>query len=182
MARLIGLLALLLIVSFAVAQERHANAHPQAGRPEVGGVHIPAHGPFPTRVPRQMHPENPNLNRPEPNRPEQPTRPHVDRGDTWIGHDMGRDDRRFHIERPWERGHFPAEIGPHHIWRLEGGDPGRFWFRGFYFSVAPADIPYCSDWLWDRDDIVLYDDPDHPGWYLAYNVRLGTFVHVLFLG
>jgi len=125
---------------------------------------------------------NPAPNRNLSDKAGHPNAPHVDEGNKWVGHDTGAADPHYHLDQPFAHGRFTAGFGPSHRWRLSGGGPSRFWFGGFYFDVAPYDYGYCGDWDWSGDDIVLYDDPDHPGWYLAYDVRLGTYVHVEYLG
>ena len=102
--------------------------------------------------------------------PGHPQAPHVHaENDHWVGHDTGRNDPHYHLDHPWEHGHFTGAIGPQHIWRLHGGNRERFDIGGFFFQASPYDYDICDDWVWDSDDIVIYADPDHDGWYLAYN-------------
>ena len=140
-------------------------------RPPVGGGYVPQHGPVSHTPLPQGHPDQPS----------HPSAPHVHTSDgRWVGHTVNHE--AYHLDHPWEHGRFPGATGAGQIWRLAGGGPSRFWFGGFYFSVAPADVAYCDGWDWTTDDVILYPDPDDPGWYLAYNPRLGIYVHVMYLG
>jgi hypothetical protein len=203
MKTLTGVLGVALIVSSgAVAQrqsapqERGAPQQPRAAQRAVGNGHIPARGPPAFRAPRVPSATSGTPPRREGGPPAQegqrtsfrdqaghPEAPHVHpENDRWVGHESGPSDPHYHVDKPWEHGHFPGTIGARHVWRLHGGDRDRFQVDNFFFQIAPYDYAFTDGWLWDTDDIVIYDDPDHVGWYLAYNVRLGTYAHVMYLG
>ena len=190
---LLGFSVAALITAPALAQHEHEHGS-SSGSTGWGGHFAsgPPHGPAPVRVPpppparpvappRPVAPAHPVA---PPPRVERGERPHVEHDGKWVGHERGREDDRYKFGRPWQHGRFTGPIGAGHVYRIGGWEAPahRFWFGSSYFLVSPNDWDYVDDWNWSADQVVIYDDPDHEGWYLAYNPRLGTYVHVEYDG
>jgi hypothetical protein len=109
--------------------------------------------------------------------------PHVN-NNTWYGHEAPSDNR-FHLDQPYAHGRFTRSGASfrYSVTRIDR-DRHTFWFPGgFYFQIADWDWPLAADWCWNcGDDFAVYEDPDHPGWYLVYNVHTGVYIHAQYMG
>jgi hypothetical protein len=187
MKKLIGLSVVICVAVFA---QRGGESRGDGGHAAVGGGHIPAQGPAPAwagkpeRASAPVRTDQPATeNRVNVHKAGHPDVPHVDaRNDRWVGHDSGANDAHYHLAQPWAHRHFGGGFGPQHVFDLAGGNRERFWFGSFFWDVAAFDYNIVEGWNWSGDRIVIYEDPDHDGWYLAYNPRLGTYAHVEYLG
>jgi hypothetical protein len=183
--KIIGLSVLICVSAFAQrGGEKSGGGRPAA----VGGGHVPAHGPAqasrPARAAAPARGQQPATeNHVKVDQKGHPDVPHVDaKNDKWVGHDSGANDAHYQMAQPWAHGHFSGGFGPQHVFVMGGGNRERFWFNNFYWDVAAFDYNIVAGWNWAGDQIVIYEDPDHVGWYLAYNPRLGTYAHVEYLG
>jgi hypothetical protein len=176
-----GALVLAVFATLCMADESRPERvdRPEArepSRPRANQGHLP---PAPAARPDRTAAPRPELD--ERNRIN--SLPHVSHNE-WYGHDRP-DDPRFHLDHAYAHGHF-TRFGPQYRYTVARFDPNlhRFWFTGgFFFEVAAWDWVLAADWCWTcGDDFVVYDDPDHPGWYLLYDVATGAYVHVQYLG
>jgi hypothetical protein len=116
----------------------------------------------------------------EPGRPVSAV-PYV-RDGQWYGH-AAVDDARFRLQQPFAQGRF-TRTGPTNVFNAGRVDLGtrRVWLPGGPFQIADSDWAVTAPWCWTCDQFVVYDDPDHPGWYLMYDARMGEYVHAQYLG
>ncbi len=97
------------------------------------------------------------------------------------------DDDRDHHDRGLHKGWYKHGRYEHvrHVWRIRAYEVRTrrvILVDRSTWVIASYDIPHCRDWAWDRDEVYVYDDDRHPGWYLLFNSRLGRSVHVEFFG
>ena len=169
-------LAVALFASAPVFAQHDEPRHEETP-PHANGGHVPAPPP---------HREDPHAVKEVEHTPDGKVldRPHVN-NDHWYGH-AAVDDKRFHLDHPFAHGHF-EHFGPTYRYNVVRVDvhAHRFWLPGgFFFDIAAWDWAVAANWCWTGcgNIIVVYEDPDHPGWYMIYNTETGAYVHAQYMG
>jgi hypothetical protein len=180
--RLLTLSALLALGAFTVRAQQH-DEHSNRPNQEMQRQEAP-HGNQGRIPPPPQHRDNQHTSPVYENSNGHEDRtPHVN-NDRWYGH-AEPNDRRYSVDRPYAHGHF-EHFGPDYRYGVEriDRDHHRFWFPGgFYFQIADPDWALTSSWCWNcPNEFVVYEDPDHPGWYLVYDTATGTYVHAEYMG
>jgi hypothetical protein len=155
--------------------ETQRPAQPQHNAPRANQGHLP---PPPPKRPPSAKPQPERVNG------YVNSMPHVS-NNQWYGR-AKPNDKRYHLDHPFEHGHF-EHVGPSYRYDIVRVDPDqhRFWLPdGYWFEVPAWEWPLAANWCWTcgADDFVIYDDPDHPGYYLLYDLYTGRFIHVLYMG
>ena len=190
MKRTVGLLVIVCLAAFA--QDKQPAV--------VGGGYIPSHGPAPASPCAPAQASTPSAftvnNFMAVDEKGHPNVPHVDaRNDKWVGDDTCANDPHYHLDRPWAHGRFTGGFGPHQVFVLSfdklppgvaewlAGGLDRVSFADSYWNVAAYNLyNIAGRWKWNGDQVVVYQDPVHVGWYLAYSPQSGTYAHVEYLG
>src|SRR5260221_14774345 len=140
MKKLTSLLGMLLICALLPALV--ARGADRKDEPRVGNGYIPRRGPAP--APRTVVAPVQAQERVFRDREGHPNAPHVHAEDgRWIGHDYGRDDVRFHLDRAWEHGRFTGGFGGGRGFSLWGGGREKILFWGialFFRGLAKLDV------------------------------------------
>lgn len=155
---------MILALAAGMAQRRGEAPRSEAPRSNQGRIPAPPQRRAPNTRPEVERSTGGRIN----------STPHVN-NDRWYGHDTPNDSR-YRLQHPFEHGRF-EHVGPEYRYSILRIDPNlhRFWLPGgFYFEIALWDWPLCADWCWTcGDDFVVYEDPDHIGRYLRYNIHTG---------
>jgi hypothetical protein len=190
MKRIFGLAVLICLAAFAQDKDPAA----------VGGGHIPARGPVPAKPCTPAQASTPTAftvnNFMVVDEKGHPNVPHVDaKNDKWVGDDTCANDPHYHLDHPWARGRFTGGFGPQHVFALSfdklppgvaewlAGGLDRASFASSYWNVAAYNLyDIAGRWKFNGDQVAIYQDPVHVGWYLAYSPQSGTYAHVEYLG
>ena len=168
----------------------HAGARPSPGAARRRRLHSPARTAGRTGPPAGTS-GSPRAGTPAPQpaprvlaeKPGHPNAPHVDvQTSHWVRHETGRADVNYHLDRPWEHGHFPGYDRRDSRLSSRRRQPATVWIRRILLQRGAIRLRVCQRLAVGHGRHRALRRSGSPRLLLGVRCRLGTYVHVLYLG